>query len=124
MSNMAIRKQQPQTYITRPSQPEQPHVKKPAKQRKLISRGEKFLFIGLLSVVTILSLMIIQTETAVRATTTDISLIEKEIDSTVKKNTDLSIQVNELSTYDRIWKKAEELGLKLNEQNVKVVPGQ
>ncbi|QUG40997.1 cell division protein FtsL [Psychrobacillus sp. INOP01] len=122
---MAIRKQQSHSYITRTSYPEQPHVKKPAKQRnKLISRGEKILFVGLLAVVTVLSLMIIQTQTAVRATTTDISLLEKEIDSTVKKNTDLSIQVNELSTYDRIWKKAEELGLKLNEQNVKVVPGQ
>ena len=122
---MALRKQQSQTYITRPSYTEQPHVQKPAKQRNnLISRGEKFLFIGLLAVVTIVSLMIIQTETAVRATTTEIALLEKEIDSTVKKNTDLSIQVSELSTYDRIWKKAEELGLKLNEQNVKVVPGQ
>ena len=59
-----------------------------------------------------------------RTTTTDIALIEKEIDATIKNNTDLSVQVSELSTYDRIWKKAEELGLKLNEQNVKVVPGQ
>lgn len=122
---MAIRKQQSQTYITRPSYNEQPHVRKQAKQRnKIISRGEKILFVGLLAVVTILSLMIIQTEAAVRATATDISLLEKEIDSTVKKNNDLSIQVSELSTYERIWKKAEELGLKLNEQNVKVVPGQ
>lgn len=122
---MGLRKQQSQTYITRPSYTEQPHVKKPAKQRNnLISRGEKILLVGLLAVVTVLSLMIIQTENAVRATTTDISLLEKEVDSTVKKNTDLSVQVSELSTYDRIWKKAEELGLKLNEQNVKVVPGQ
>ena len=122
---MGLRKQQSQTYITRPSYTEQPHVKKQAKQRNnLISRGEKILFIGLLAIVTVLSLMIIQTETAVRATTTDISLLEREMDATVKKNTDLSVQVSELSTYDRIWKKAEELGLKLNEQNVKVVPGQ
>lgn len=78
----------------------------------------------MLAIVTALSVMIIQTESAVRATTTDIALMEKEIDSTIKNNTDLSVQVNELSTYDRIWKKAEELGLKLNEQNVKVVPGQ
>jgi len=122
---MALRKQHSQTYISRPSYTEQPHVQKQAKKRNnLISRGEKILLVGLLAVVTVLSLMIIQTEAAVRATTTDISLMEKEIDSTVKKNTDLTVQVSELSTYDRIWKKAEELGLKLNEQNVKVVPGQ
>jgi len=120
---MAIRKHQSQTYITRPSYPEQPQVKKPTKRRNnLISRGEKILFVGLLSVITILSLMIIQTQTTVRSTSTDIFLMEKEIEATVKENTDLSIQVSELSTYDRIWKKAEELGLKLNEQNVKVVP--
>lgn len=120
---MALRKQQSQTYIPRPSYTEQPHVKKQAKKRNnLISKGEKILLIGLLAIVTALSVMIIQTESAVRATTTDIALMEKEIDSTIKNNTDLSVQVNELSTYDRIWKKAEELGLKLNEQNVKVVP--
>ncbi|MET0960264.1 MAG: cell division protein FtsL [Psychrobacillus psychrotolerans] len=122
---MALRKQQSQTYIPRPSYTEQPHVKKQAKKRNnLISKGEKILLVGLLAIVTALSVMIIQTESSVRATTTDIALMEKEIDSTIKNNTDLSVQVNELSTYDRIWKKAEELGLKLNEQNVKVVPGQ
>ncbi|TQR16470.1 cell division protein FtsL [Psychrobacillus vulpis] len=122
---MALRKHQSQTYITRPSSPEQPHIKKPAKQiKKILTKGERILFIGVLSIVTILALMVIQSQTAVRATTTDISRIETQIDQTSKENTDLSIQVSELSTYERIWKKAEELGLKLNEQNVKVVPGQ
>lgn len=122
---MALRNHQSQTYISRPSFPEQPQIQKPTrKNKKFISKGEKILLIALLSVVTILALMIIQTQAAVRATTTDITLIEKQIDTTSKENTDLSIQVSELSTYERIWEKAEELGLKLNEQNVKVVPGQ
>ncbi|MEI4771156.1 cell division protein FtsL [Psychrobacillus sp. FJAT-51614] len=122
---MALRKQQSQTYISRPSFPEQPQIKKPTKQaKKILTKGERFLLIGLLSVVTILGLMIIQTQTAVRSTSADIQLMEKQIDNVSKENTDLSIQVSELSTYERIWKKAEELGLKLNEQNVKVVPGQ
>lgn len=122
---MALRNHQSQTYISRPSFPEQPHIKKSTKQvRKILTKGEKILFICLLSVVTVLSLMIIQTQAAVRATSSDIQVLEKQIDKTSKENTDLSIQVSELSTYERIWKKAEELGLKLNEQNVKVVPGQ
>ncbi|WP_316252525.1 hypothetical protein [Bacillus aquiflavi] len=29
--------------------------------------------------------------------------------------------MSELSTYERIWEKAQKLGLKLNENNVKVV---
>lgn len=122
---MALRNHHSETYISRPSIPEQPQIQKTVKKhKKLLSKGEKILLICLLAVVTILAVMIIQTQTAVRSTTTDISQIEKQIDTTSKENTDLSIQVSELSTYDRIWKKAEELGLKLNEQNVKVVPGQ
>ena len=38
-----------------------------------------------------------------------------------KQNNELKLQVTELSAYDRIWTKAKELGLKLNENNVKVV---
>lgn len=122
---MALRNHQSETYISRPSLPKQPQIQNPVKKHnKFLSKGEKILLICLLSVVTLLAIMVIQTQTAVRSTTTDISQIEKQIDTTSKENTDLSIQVSELSTYDRIWKKAEELGLKLNEQNVKVVPGQ
>src|SRR4051794_35355597 len=111
---MALRNQS-ETYISRPSFPEQPQIEKTVqKHKKLLSKGEKILLVCLLAVVTVLSVMIIQTQTAVRSTTTDISQIEKQIDTTSKENTDLSIQVSELSTYDRIWKKAEELGLKLN----------
>ena len=122
---MALRKHQSQTYITKPAIPAQPPIRKQAKQNKtLTTKGEKVLFLGLLTVVTILAIMITHTQTTIRATTTDIVVLEQKIDNTTKENTDLSIQVSELSAYDRIWKKAEELGLKLNEQNVKVVPGQ
>jgi len=33
------------------------------------------------------------------------------------------MQIGELSAYDRIWEKAKEMGLKLNENNVKAVEG-
>ena len=38
-----------------------------------------------------------------------------------KKNNDLNVQVSELSSYERIWAKASELGLTLVDNNVKVV---
>lgn len=122
---MALRNRQSQTYIPSPTFPEQPQIKQSRKPiRKILSKGERVLLIGLLTVVTILAVMIIQVQADIRATSTDIHGLEKQIDITSKENTDLSIQVSELSTYDRIFKKAEELGLKMNEQNVKVVPGQ
>ncbi|WP_313891377.1 cell division protein FtsL [Psychrobacillus sp.] len=122
---MALRNHQSQTYITRPSFPEQPQIKKQPKQvKKILSKGEKILLVAMLSVVTILSVLVIQVQADIRAVSTEVTGLEKQIDLTSKENTDLSIQVSELSSYERIWKKAEELGLTLNEQNVKVVPGQ
>ena len=38
-----------------------------------------------------------------------------------KSNSDLTIQVSELSQYERIREKAQKLGLTLNDQNIKVV---
>ncbi|MFB6466538.1 cell division protein FtsL [Cytobacillus sp. Hz8] len=46
---------------------------------------------------------------------------ETSIQDQKKVNNDLKMQVSELSTYDRIITKAKKLGLKLNENNVKVV---
>jgi cell division protein FtsL len=33
------------------------------------------------------------------------------------------MKIDELSTYDRIWEKAKELGLKLDSKNVKLTEG-
>ena len=54
----------------------------------------------------------------------EIQSIEREITEVNNNNVDLKVRVSELSTHERIWKKAEELGLTLNEKNVKVVPGE
>ena len=55
------------------------------------------------------------TQASIHASAQDIRSIEQQIDETKKQNTDLSIQVSELSTYERVWEKAKALGLKLNE---------
>lgn len=44
-----------------------------------------------------------------------------EIQQLQKDNNELSIQISELSSYDRIVDKANELGLKLQQDNIKVV---
>ena len=54
----------------------------------------------------------------------EIQSIEREITEVNNNNVDLKVRVSELSTHERIWEKAEELGLTLNEKNVKVVPGE
>jgi len=113
------------TYIQQPVVHPQPTVQPTIKSnRKVFTKGEKVLFILFVSVMALFCVGILQTQASIHATAQDIQTIEQQIDETKKQNTDLSIQVSELSTYERVWEKAKALGLKLNEQNVKVVSGQ
>ena len=122
---MALHNYDSNKYITQDTFPDQQQTNKQSKKiKRFISKGEKTLLVVVLSVITLLAVMNIQVQSEVRSTSTDTYGLEKKIDATTKENTDLSIQVSELSTYERIWEKAEELGLKLNEQNIKVVTGQ
>ena len=122
---MALHNYDSSKYITQDTFPDQQQTKKQSKKIKhFLSKGEKTLLFVVLTVITLLAVMNIQVQSEVRSTSTDTYGLEKKIDATAKANTDLSIQVSELSTYERIWEKAEELGLKLNEQNIKVVTGQ
>ncbi|HSP20776.1 MAG TPA: cell division protein FtsL [Planococcus sp. (in: firmicutes)] len=112
-----------EAYIQQPAVPQNP-TREPAKKRKLITKGETFLCLSFVAVFVLCALLILQNQSVIQASTQEIQTIEQSIDEKVKQNTDLSVQVKELSAYKRIWAKANERGLKLNERNVKVVPVQ
>lgn len=123
---MALEQRKFQTsYVRELEVPEvpkkQPQIR-PA--RKVFSVGENFLFVLFATSLVLFSTMILHTQAQVNGTNKDVQLIENEIAELSKQNMELSIQVKEKSTYDRIWKKAKELGLNPNDNNVKVVPGQ
>ena len=126
---MAVRMRQ-QSYIQQPSMPEQPqHQSSPKKQKKvdrspLITGKEKVLYITFVIAIALVAVSILHTRGQIQTTTIEIQKLESEIQGITKENVELKVQVSELSTYERIWEKAEELGLTLNEKNVKVVPGE
>ena len=126
---MAVRVRQ-QTYIQQPQMPEQPqHQPSPQKQQKvgrqpLISGKEKIIYITFIMAVALFAVSLLHTQGQIQTTTMEIQKIESEVQEIAKQNEDLKAQVSELSTYERIWEKAKELGLTLNEKNVKVVPGE
>ena len=91
--------------------------------RKVFSKGEKFLFVLFSAILVLFSTMILHTQAQINDTNREVQLIGKDISETAKQNMELSIQVKEKSTYDVVWERAKELGLNLNENNVKVVPG-
>lgn len=93
------------------------------RKRKFFSPGEKLLFVIFASLFALASSVVIQREGQLNDVNREVQSISHQIEQTTKQNTELSVQVKEQSTYDIIWERAKELGLNLNEKNVKVVPG-
>lgn len=126
---MAVRVRQ-QSYIQQPQMPEQPqHQPSPQKKQKagrqpLITGKEKVIYITFIMAVALFAVSLLHTQGQIQTTTIEVQKIESEVQEIAKQNEDLKVQVSELSTYERIWEKAKELGLTLNEKNVKVVPGE
>ncbi|GKV64283.1 MULTISPECIES: cell division protein FtsL [Sporosarcina] len=91
--------------------------------KRRFSKGENLLFALFAAFTILFSTMLLQTHSDLNAVNKEVQLMNSEIDETTKQNTELSNQVSDKMTYERIWKKAKENGLNLNESNVKVVPG-
>lgn len=91
--------------------------------RKIFSVGEKFLFILFSTVLVLFSTMILHTQADLNEHNREVQRISNQIEETKKQNNELAIQVDERSTHEVLWQKARELGLNLNDANVKVVPG-
>ncbi|MCR8848546.1 cell division protein FtsL [Rossellomorea sp. SC111] len=86
-----------------------------------ITPGEKILVTIFAMVFCFLAVQIVSTQAAIYDANKEVQHVETTIEKQEKANTDLKLQVSELSTYERILEKAKELGLNLKEKNVKVV---
>jgi cell division protein FtsL len=116
MSNLAKTLQQETQQQTVKSL--KPSVKK---LNAWLSPGERVLFFAFGILVCIGAAFIVSKQAAIYEANKEIQLVESSIQEQQKVNRDLEMQISELSTYERIWEKAKELGLTLNENNVKVV---
>ncbi|MFD1735718.1 cell division protein FtsL [Bacillus salitolerans] len=120
MSNLAYQIQQrqhQQQHEEHQTRKNKPNIKKKAQ----VTFGEKLLFLLFIGMVLIGSIVVVTNSAKIYVVNREISALQVSIDSQSKVNSDLEQQVMELSTYERIWAKAHELGLLLNENNVKVV---
>jgi len=115
MANIArqLRQEQQEQTIVAP--------KKRIKQKSWISPGEKILGITFGALVCFGSVHIISNQASIYQVNKEIQDTKVTVQEQEKSNSDLTIQVNELSQYERIRDKAQELGLTLNDQNIKVV---
>jgi cell division protein FtsL len=94
----------------------------PVKEKRFsLTPGEKVLGVLFGLMVCFLAVQMISAQASIYETNKEIVSLDIAIGEQEKVNNDLKMLVSELSTYERIWEKARELGLKLNENNVKVV---
>jgi cell division protein FtsL len=118
MSNLA-RKQQLQHDIESQKQIEIQTT--PLHKRARITLGEKLLAAFFVAFVCFMAVKIISAQAAIYQVNKNVQDAQATIQNQQKVNEGLQTQVSELSRYDRIAQKAKELGLKLNENNIKVV---
>ncbi|WP_163101406.1 cell division protein FtsL [Peribacillus alkalitolerans] len=117
MSNLARKIQEQRNH----EQQNETSVQTVVRHKARITVGEKILMVAFALVMTVLAATIVSNQYAIYEANKDIQIVESSISDQNKVNNDLKVEVSELSTYERIWQKASELGLKLNENNVKVV---
>ncbi|WP_456275590.1 cell division protein FtsL [Bacillus sp. AK128] len=117
MSNLAYQIQQ-RRKIEEQQQQQAPQI---TKKKLKVTFGEKVLFLMFTVLVLIGSIVMVSNSAKIYSVNREISSLQTSIETQNKVNADLELQVMELSTYERIWAKAHELGLMLNENNVKVV---
>lgn len=96
-------------------------MKKKAAVKVRFTKGEKILFLSCIFLV----VAVVLVQVFCGATTGNLSLsIEKlkyEIDSQEKKNESLSMQVSELTSYDKIKDVVKDMGLAYNNENIIII---
>ncbi|MBS4177217.1 cell division protein FtsL [Lederbergia citrea] len=117
MSNLARKHQQ---HYNEPVKQTEVQVKTIRRHSK-ITPGEKFIGMLLIAFVAVMAIQIISAQAAIYEVNKDIEDVKTAIQEQQKVNGDLEIQVSDLSRYERVWNKAKELGLNLDENNVRVV---
>jgi cell division protein FtsL len=86
-----------------------------------LTPGEKIIGIVFTGLVCFGAVNLISNQAEIYQVNKDIQGVQTSINEIEKVNSDLQVQVSELSSYDRIYKIATQMGLVKNENNVKVV---
>ena len=100
----------------------EPQRKKVTKSKVVgISRIEKFVYITLITMIALISIYMLSLKMDAYNNETQIAKLANKIEEQKTTNGDLKTESMKQSSYERIYEKAEDYGLKLNNNNVKVV---
>jgi cell division protein FtsL len=97
-------------------------IKRQVKIKKSwLTPGEKIIGVVFAGMVCFGAIHLVSNQSKIYEANKDLQLVQDKITEQEKVNGDLKVQVSELSSYDRIFAKAKEMGLVKDENNVKVV---
>lgn len=119
---MAVRARQ-QPYFQPAETPQVPQQPVKRQKKKTGTSFEKMLYIAFVIAIASFAILILNKQASIQTISIEIQDIEDKADKISKQNVDLAVSVKDLSRYDRIWEKAQTLGLTQDSKNVKVVPG-
>jgi cell division protein FtsL len=86
-----------------------------------LTPGEKIIGVVFTGLVCFGAVHLISNQAEIYQVNKEIQEVQTSVNELEKTNSDLQVQVSELSTYERILEKATQMGLVKNENNVKVV---
>lgn len=123
---MAIPQYKPQKDYTRQVQPQEqqptiPAQKPSQRSRRQWTKGERILSVSMVAVVAAIAIVSLNFQSSISQTSLDIDHLNSKVATVQKENEDLTNEVAEKSTYERFVKKAKELGLTTNADNIKAV---
>lgn len=121
---MAVERYRQAVPNTKPN--DQSRVKSNPETRKKskvvgIKRGEAIVYLTLMIMITIAAVFVLSSKMEAYELQSEITNIESEIATKNGEIDELNTEVTHLASYDRIYEKAAELGLDLDNSNVKVV---
>lgn len=90
-------------------------------KKSWLTPGEKIIGAAFAGLLCFGAVHLISNQAKIYEVNQEIQTVEVQVKEQQKVNSDLEVQVSELSTYERIYEKAKQMGLVLNENNVKVV---
>ncbi len=120
MSNLARELQHQQQQQQRRQENVRPSKVKD-KSTIWLTPGEKVLGLAFAGMVCYGAIQMISNQSQIYQINKGIQQVQTSIKAQQKINSDLQVQVSELSSYERIREKAKQMGLVQNENNVKVV---
>lgn len=120
---MAVEKVYPNYRPDEWQEPQLEPQKKKVKKTKVvgISRIEKIVYISLITMIALISIYMLSLKMDAYNNKTQIAELDSKIEQQQTTNSDLKTESMKQSSYERIYEKAEDYGLKLNNDNVKVV---